>query len=301
MVQLEKVSSNRVSTGILTKYTFPSSSLGGLKTNINVFHPSPPSSSASSASSPVPVLIYLAGLTCTEYTGPQKGGMLIPAGQHGLGMVFVDTSPRGAGLEGEDEDWDFGTGAGFYLNATADKYKKHYNMYDFVVKELPEVLKEANLGLDTSRMSLMGHSMGGHGALSLYLKNPGLYKSASALSPACNPSRTPWGIKAFSNYLDARTKSSPPAEWLEYDSSHLLSSSTAPKGSLHILVDVGTEDNFLKQGQLEPKTLEEAAKASGRGKEEVEVRMQEGFDHSYYFISTFTPEHIAWHAKFLKS
>ncbi|WVQ82715.1 S-formylglutathione hydrolase [Cryptococcus sp. DSM 104549] len=286
MPALEKLSSNRVSTGRLTKYKFPSTSLA-LPTQFNLFVPS-----SASSSSPVPVLFYLAGLTCNEDTGAQKGGFLNKAGEEGLAVVFPDTSPRGAGVEGEDDDWQLGTGAGFYLNATAEKWKKHYNMYDLVVKELPEVLKEADLGLDLSRVSIMGHSMGGHGALSLYLKNPGLYKSASAFAPACNPSRTPWGINAFNNYLLTRTRSHPPSEWWPYDSSMLLSSY---EGTPKILVDVGTEDQFYKDGQLEPQTLTEA------GKEGVEVRMQDGFDHSYYFISTFAPEHVAYHAKHLKA
>ncbi|WWD17727.1 S-formylglutathione hydrolase [Kwoniella shandongensis] len=286
MPALEKVSSNRVSTGSLTKYKFPSSSLS-LPTQFNLFVPS-----SASPSSPVPVLFYLAGLTCNEDTGAQKGAFLNKAGEEGIAIVFPDTSPRGAGVEGEDDDWQLGTGAGFYLNATSEKWKKHYNMYDLVVKELPEVLKEADLGLDFSRVSIFGHSMGGHGALSIYLKNPGQYKSSSAFAPACNPSKTPWGVNAFTNYLNAVTRSSPPSEWLQYDSSHLLQSF---KGDAHILVDVGTEDDFLKKGQLEPKTLERV------GKEGVEVRMQEGFDHSYYFISTFAPEHVAFHAKYLKA
>ncbi|OCF33923.1 S-formylglutathione hydrolase [Kwoniella heveanensis CBS 569] len=286
MPVLEKLSSNRVSTGWLTKYKFPSTSLGGLDTQFNIFVPF-------SSGSSVPVLFYLAGLTCNEDTGAQKGGFLNAAGKEGIAVVFPDTSPRGAGVEGEDDDWQLGTGAGFYINATAEKWKKHYNMYDLMVKELPAVLKEADLGLDFSRWSLFGHSMGGHGALSIYLKNPGLFKSASAFAPICNPAVVPWGIGAFSNYLDYKTRSNPPAEWLQHDSSHLLQNYAAD--DLHILVDVGTGDDFLKKGQLEPGSLERA------GKEGVQVRMQDDYDHSYYFISTFAPEHIAFHAKFLKA
>ncbi|WVW82476.1 S-formylglutathione hydrolase [Kwoniella bestiolae CBS 10118] len=284
---LEKVSSNRVSTGSLTKYKFPSKSLGGLSTQFNIFVPS-----SASSSSPVPVLFYLAGLTCNEDTGAQKGGLLNTAGKEGIAVVFPDTSPRGAGVEGEEDDWQLGTGAGFYLNATAEKWKKHYNMYDLVVKELPEEIKKADLGVDFSRWSIFGHSMGGHGALSIYLKNPGLFRSASAFAPACNPSRTPWGINAFQNYLDTKTRSSPPSEWLPYDSTHLLQNY---QGETNILIDVGTEDDFLKKGQLEPKAI------SDLNKEGVEVRLQDGFDHSYYFISTFAPEHVSYHAKFLKA
>ena len=139
---LTKKSSTRVSTGTLTKYTFPSASLGGLETSFNIFIPD-----SASPSAPVPVLYYLAGLTCTEDTGPQKGGLLNTAGKHALAMVFPDTSPRGAGIEGEEDDWDFGTSAGFYLTATSDKWGKYYNMYDLVVSELPAVLAKADLGL----------------------------------------------------------------------------------------------------------------------------------------------------------
>ncbi|KIR97287.1 S-formylglutathione hydrolase [Cryptococcus deuterogattii 2001/935-1] len=280
MVQLEKISSNKAAGGFLIKYKFPSASLA-LPTQFNVFIPS-----SASPDSPVPVLFYLAGLTCTEDTGAQKGGFLNTAGKEGIALVFPDTSPRGAGVEGEDDDWQLGTGAGFYINAETDKWKKHYNMYDLIVKELPEVLKEANLGLDFSKWSLMGHSMGGHGSLSIYLKNPGLFKSASAFAPICNPAAVPWGTNAFSNYLSSSSS------WLDHDSSALLPEFA---GELKILVDVGTEDQFLKQGQLQPQTLEKA------GKKGVEVRMQDGYDHSYYFISTFGPEHVAFHAKYLKA
>ncbi|RSH92954.1 hypothetical protein EHS25_008402 [Saitozyma podzolica] len=311
MVQLEKISSNRVSTGTLTKYSFPSTSLS-LSTQFNIFIPS-----SASAQSPVPVLWYLAGLTCNEDTGAQKGGFLNSAGEQGVAVVFPDTSPRGRACRVRRTIGSLvrtpetaatippppplPSRAGFYINATNPKWAK-YRMYDLITKELPAVLKEANLGLDLSRMSIMGHSMGGHGALMIYLKNPGLYKSASAFAPACNPSVTPWGINAFSNYLSApapapSSDKEPPAEWLAYDSSHLLKQA-APGENLSVLVDVGTEDKFLKDGQLEPAKLEEAAKGK-QGK--VEVRLQKDFDHSYYFISTFSPEHIAFHAKALKA
>ncbi|WVO12910.1 S-formylglutathione hydrolase [Cryptococcus depauperatus] len=286
MVQLEKLSVNRVSTGYLTKYKFPSTSLS-LSTQFNIFIPS-----SASSSSPVPVLFYLAGLTCNEDTGAQKGGFFNKAGEEGIALVFPDTSPRGSGIEGEDDDWQLGTGASFYINANTEKWKKHYRMYDLIVKELPQVLKGADLGLDFSRWSIMGHSMGGHGALSIYLKNPGLFKSASAFAPICNPSVVPWGINAFSNYIVTRTRSLPPMEWMEHDSYFLFHQY---QGDINILVDVGTDDQFLKAGQLTPEVFEQL------GKEGVQVRRQEGFDHSYYFISTFAPEHIAFHAKHLKA
>lgn len=165
-------------------------------------------------------------------------------------------------------------------------------MYDLIVKELPQALKSAKLGLDFSRWSITGHSMGGHGALTIYLKNPSLFKSCSAFAPICNPSVVPWGKGAFGAYLNTRTRSNPPAEWLAHDASHLLTRSEAPAGSLNILVDVGTADQFLEAGQLTPEALERAAeeraKRSG-GKDDFKVRRQEGYDHSYYFVSTARP------------
>ncbi|WOO83538.1 S-formylglutathione hydrolase [Vanrija pseudolonga] len=293
MTNLTSTSTNRVASGVLTKYTFPSSSLGGLSTSVNVYVPD------SAKSSPAPVLFYLAGLTCTEDTGAQKGGLFNSAGKEGIALVFPDTSPRGAGVEGEDADWQLGTGAGFYIDATEAKWKTHYNMYSFIVDELPSVLKAANLRLDFSRWSITGHSMGGHGALSIYLKNPALFKSASAFAPIANPAVVPWGIGAFTAYLGA-SAGTPPTAWLAHDASHLLANSTAPKGSLHLLVDVGTADQFLTAGQLTPEALERAAEARG-AKGELELRRQEGYDHSYYFISTFSPDHVAFHAKYLKA
>lgn len=294
MPSLEKVQSNKVANGTLTKYSFPSTALGGLSTNINVFLPS-----SASSSSKVPFLTYLAGLTCTEDTGAQKGGFFNTAAEHGIALVFPDTSPRGAGAPGEEDDWDFGTGAGFYVDATANGWEK-YQMYTFVTEELQEVLKEADLGLDFGRQSIFGHSMGGHGALMIYLRNLERYKSASAFAPICNPSAVPWGKKAFNGYIQPCTRSLPPVEWLAYDSSRLLSRLGSDKGKINILADIGTDDKFLKDGQLEPETLKEAAREAGR-EAEVEVRMQEDYDHSYFFISTFAPEHIAWHAKHLKA
>ncbi|EJT49870.1 carboxylesterase [Trichosporon asahii var. asahii CBS 2479] len=291
MSSLKSTAENRVANGTLTKYTVPSKTLG-LDSPVNVFIPP-----GFGPDKPAPVLFYLAGLTCTEDTGAQKGGFFNTAAKEGIALVFPDTSPRGAGVEGEDDDWQLGTGAGFYIDATNEKWK-HYNMYSFITKELPEVL--APLGLDFKRWSITGHSMGGHGALTIYLKDPTRFKSCSAFAPICNPAVVPWGKGAFGAYLNTRTRSNPPAEWLEHDASHLLQASQAPKGSLHMLVDVGTADKFLKDGQLEPQALERAAKDRG-APEELDLRMQDGYDHSYYFISTFSPEHVQFHAKYLKA
>ncbi|KAL1405980.1 hypothetical protein Q8F55_007663 [Vanrija albida] len=293
MPALTATSSNRVAGGTLTKYTFPSASLGGLTTAVNVYVPD------GAAAAPAPVLFYLAGLTCTEDTGAQKAGLFNSAAQHGVALVFPDTSPRGAGVDGEEADWQLGTGAGFYIDATEEKWSKSYNMYSLITDELPAVLGAAGLGLDFSRWSITGHSMGGHGALSIYLKNPSRFRSASAFAPIANPAAVPWGIGAFGAYLGGESVSANPT-WLEHDSSALLAGSKAAPGSLHILVDVGTADQFLAAGQLTPEALEQAAEKRGAAGE-LTLRRQEGYDHSYYFISTFSPEHVAFHAKYLKA
>ncbi|KAJ9126368.1 hypothetical protein QFC24_002104 [Naganishia onofrii] len=287
-MSLKQESRNKAFEGSLTKYSFESSALGGLTAKINVFLPPD-----ASPSHKVPVLYYLAGLTCTEDTGAQKGAFLAEASKQGIAVIFPDTSPRGAGVEGEDKDWDFGTGAGFYLTATSEAYKKNYNMYEHIVNEIPTVLEQANLGIDKSNVSIFGHSMGGHGALSLYLKNPGLYKSASGFAPIANPTECQWGKKAFGGYLAT------PDEGKAYDSTILLSSWPKDR-NLALKVDYGSEDQFYKDGQLRPEAFQEAlSKANTQG--EVEIQKREGYDHSYYFVSTFASEHVAWHAKLLKA
>ncbi|SCV69363.1 BQ2448_2383 [Microbotryum intermedium] len=285
-MSLEQVSRNVTFDGTLTKYKTTSKSLGGLEAHFNVFVPK-----RASDSSKVPVLYYLAGLTCNEDTAPWKGGFIRDAAQQGIALVFPDTSPRGANIEGEDKDWDFGTGAGFYLNATDDKYSKHYNMYDFITSELPSLL--SSLPIDTQRSSIFGHSMGGHGALVLYLKTKGQYRSASAFAPIANPTKAPWGVRAFSGYLKGGVE-----EGQAYDATDLIAQ--AKGQDLHILVDVGTGDDFYKKKQLLPENFIEAAKEAGFSQEQVKVSLHEGYDHSYYFISTFAPDHVKFHAKFLK-
>jgi len=289
---IEKVSSNKTFGGDLIKYKFKSTALGGLDANINVFLPP-----AAARGNKVPVLVYLAGLTCTEDTGAQKGGFLRDAAAENIAILFPDTSPRGAGIEGESDDWDFGVGAGFYLDATHPKYSKHYNMYSHITSELPKVLGEAGLPIDWTRQSVFGHSMGGHGALTLYLssltsKSP--YRSASAFAPISNPVNAPWGQKAFGGYLKGGTEEAK----ARYDATELI---VLAKGTLKILVDCGTGDQFYQQMQLLPETFAKAAEASGHKGTEVTVRMHDEYDHSYYFISTFAPEHVQFHAKALKA
>ncbi|KAF7436621.1 hypothetical protein PC9H_003454 [Pleurotus ostreatus] len=286
---LEKVSSNKAFAGELTKYKFKSAALGGLSANFNIFLP------PNAANEKVPILVYLSGLTCTEDNGAQKGSFLGYASEAGIALLFPDTSPRGAGIEGEDDDWDFGTGAGFYLNSTNPKYSKHYNMLTHVTIELPQVIEAAGLPIDFKRQSIFGHSMGGHGALTLYLASKSKqYRSASAFSPICNPTKCPWGEKAFKGYLQNGIEEAK----AQYDATELIAKTT---DSVHILIDYGTGDNFYKQGQLLPENFLKAARDAGHDELKVRVRSHEGYDHSYYFISTFAADHIHFHANFLKA
>jgi S-formylglutathione hydrolase len=232
---------------------------------------------------------YLAGLTCTEGTFQIKAVAQRYAAEHGIILVSPDTSPRDAGIEGED-DYDFGTGAGFYLDAELEPYSERYRMYSYVTAELPELLRDTFPGkADPERQGIFGHSMGGHGALGLALRNPHLYASVSAFAPVCAPIRAPWGDKAFSNYLGEDRET-----WRGNDASELVREHPFADGR-GILVDQGTEDEFLDE-QLYPHVFEEACEASGQ---KLTLRRQEGYDHSYYFISTFMEDHILHHARAL--
>jgi S-formylglutathione hydrolase len=233
---------------------------------------------------PVPVLYYLAGLTCTEETFPIKAGAQRLAAEHGLMLVAPDTSPRGPRLPGDDASWDFGLAAGFYLDATQAPWSAHYRMYSYVTRELPELVAREFSQADTSRQSIMGHSMGGHGALVCALRNPQQYRSASAFAPIVAPSQVPWGRKAFSNYLGANRD-----EWLAYDATHIVQQS--PRIDT-ILVDQGLGDKFLAE-QLRPDLFEDACRRSGQ---KLQLRRHAEYDHGYYFIQTFMPDHIAFHA-----
>jgi len=285
---LEEISSNRTFGGKLTKYRFKSTVLGDLNAQFNLYLP------PQSNKEHVPLLVYLAGLTCTEDNGAQKGGLFGPAAEEGIAILFPDTSPRGAGIQGEDDDWDFGTSAGFYLDATNSKYSKHYNMYTHVTAELPQVIREAGLPVDLTRQAILGHSMGGHGALTLYLSSSTKqYRSASAFAPISNPMKCPWGQKSFSGYLQGGV----PEAKERYDATELISRATGP---VNILIDYGTADNFYKQGQLLPENFLKAARNAGYDEHSVRVRPQEGYDHSYYFVSTFATDHIRFHAGFLR-
>ncbi|KAE9379121.1 esterase [Stipitochalara longipes BDJ] len=247
--------------------------------------------SAGKTSTKVPVLFYLSGLTCTGDNCAEKGFFQYGASQKGIAVVYPDTSPRGLKIQGEDDSWDFGTGASFYIDATTSPWSKNYKMESYITSELPKALFASFPELDSSRVSITGHSMGGHGALTLFLKNPGMYKSVSAFAPISNPSQCPWGEKAFKGYLGEDREA-----WKKHDASELIKGWKA--GMFEALIDVGTGDNFYKQGQLLPENFEKAAKESGNEKGLV-LRYQDGYDHSYYFISTFSTDHVNHAAKYL--
>jgi S-formylglutathione hydrolase len=234
----------------------------------------------------VPVLYWLSGLTCTDENFMQKAGAQRIAAELGMAIVAPDTSPRGEGVADDpDGAYDFGLGAGFYLNATKPPFSQHYQMYDYVVNELPALI-EAHFPV-TEQRSISGHSMGGHGALTIALKNPHRYNSLSAFSPICHPMDCPWGIKAFRGYLGDDQQ-----QWQQYDSCELMAKS---QQFVPALVDQGSKDNFLDE-QLKPQILVQAAKNKGYP---LELRMQPGYDHSYYFIASFIEDHLRFHAKHL--
>ena len=241
------------------------------------------------AEGPVPVLYYLAGLTCTEETFMIKGGAQRHAAEHGLMLVAPDTSPRDANIDGEEDDWDFGTGAGFYVDAAEEPWSRHYRMYTYVTRELPSVVEE-NFPARPGNAGIFGHSMGGHGALVCALKNPDLFRSVSAFAPVSAPTRVPWGEKAFTGYLGDDREA-----WKAYDASELVRAHPFHDGR-EILVDQGLSDQFLEE-QLLPEALEEACAGSGQP---LTLRRHEGYDHSYYCISTFMGDHVRHHAATLR-
>ena len=232
---------------------------------------------------PVPVLYWLSGLTCTDENFMQKAGAQRVAAELGMAIVAPDTSPRGTDLPGEHESYDFGSGAGFYINATQEPWSAHYRMYDYVTRELPELV-EANFPVTKTR-GISGHSMGGHGALVCHLKNPGFYSSVSAFAPICHPSDCQWGQKAFTNYLGEERD-----DWEAWDATRLIGNA---EEKLPLLIDQGTDDEFLSD-QLKPGALEQAAICSHYP---LELRYQDGYDHSYFFISTFIEDHLRHHAR----
>jgi S-formylglutathione hydrolase len=235
----------------------------------------------------VPVLYWLSGLTCTEENFIVKAGAQRIAAELGIAIVVPDTSPRGLNLSGEAESYDFGLGAGFYVDATEDPWARNYRMYSYVSDELPKLVS-ANFPIDPSRAGILGHSMGGHGALTIALKSPGAYKSVSAFAPICSPMRCPWGEKALTGYLGTDR-----ARWRAYDTTALIEDRgwNGPP----LLVDQGGQDPFLAT-QLKPELLKEAC---AQRNIRLDLRMREGYDHSYFFIATFIEDHLRFHARLL--
>lgn len=242
------------------------------------------------SSARIPVLYYLAGLTCTEETFMIKAGAQRVAAELGLMLVAPDTSPRGLNLPGESDSWDFGTGAGFYVDATEQPWSRHYRMYSYVTQELRSLI-ETHFPADPGRTGVLGHSMGGHGALVIALRNPDIYRSVSAFAPISAPRRCPWGQKAFSGYLGTDQ-----GQWAAYDASEIAAGVTDAASRPPILVDQGLADQFLEE-QLHPHLLEEACRKSGL---RLTLRRHEGYDHGYYGISSFMEEHLRHHAALLK-
>jgi len=232
---------------------------------------------------PAPVLTFLAGLTCTEENFIVKAGAQRVAAELGVIVVAPDTSPRGPDVADAEGEYDLGKGAGFYLDATREPWSRHYRMYSYIARELPELIA-ANFPVDVGRRGIFGHSMGGHGSLTIHLRHPELYRSVSAFSPIVAPSQVPWGQKAFTNYLG-----DDPMAWASYDATRLVGKTPSPA---HILIDQGEKDQFLAD-QLKPELFARACAAAGQ---RLTLRTQPGYDHSYFFIATFIEDHLRWHA-----
>ncbi len=279
---LELISEHTCFGGVQRFYQHASSEIG-LPMRFSVYLP------PQATHAVVPAVMFLAGLTCTEETFMAKAGAQRRAAELGLALIAPDTSPRGAGVAGEADSWDFGAGAGFYLDATQAPWSKHYRMESYLTAELLPLLGRA-LPINLERLGLFGHSMGGHGALTLALKHPAWFKSVSALAPICAPSQCPWGEKAFTGYLGADR-----AAWAAHDASALMAAQTAAPYPGGILIDQGMADKFLPT-QLHPELLEAACASVGQP---LTLRRHEGYDHGYYFISTFMADHLAHHAKVL--
>ena len=276
---LETISTSKAHEGVQGVYRHQSRETGTPMT-FSVFTPP-----GASAANPRPVVWWLSGLTCTHANVTDKGEYRRACAELGLVFVVPDTSPRGEGVPGDpDGASDFGLGAGFYLDATEPPYAANYRMESYVLRELPELVA-ASFPVDMARQSILGHSMGGHGALTLALRNPDRYRAVSAFAPISAPSQVPWGIKAFSRYLGEDREA-----WARHDASALIEAGVRVG---EILVDQGDADPFLET-QLRPDLLEAACRRAGQP---LKLRMRPGYDHSYNFISTFMADHLAWHAK----
>ncbi|NND00676.1 MAG: S-formylglutathione hydrolase [Gammaproteobacteria bacterium] len=278
---MQQVSASKIFAGQQLQYQHSSAVLG-CDMQFSIYLP-PQAESAK-----VPVLYWLSGLTCTDQNFVTKAGAQRYAAEHGIAIVCPDTSPRGDDIPDDpDGNWDFGKGAGFYVDATQVPWSANYQMYSYVVEELP-MLVNAGFAVEPERTAISGHSMGGHGALTIALKNPEKFKSVSAFAPIVSPSNCPWGEKALGNYIGDKI-----SEWAEYDTCFLiLDAAVEPESRLPVLVDQGTADNFLQE-QLKTELLVEASAGANYP---MSIRYQDGYDHSYYFIASFIGEHIQFHA-----
>lgn len=277
MTTIETVSGQRCFGGTQGFHTHDSEACGGAM-RFAVYLP------PAAEKGPVPVLWYLAGLTCTAETFTIKAGAQRLAAELGLALVMPDTSPRDTGIAGATGDWEFGEGAGFYLDATEAPWAERFRMYSYVVDELPRVVAE-HFPLDMGRQGIVGHSMGGHGALTIALRNPGRFRSVSAFAPIVAPASVPWGEKAFPRYLGDDRKA-----WKRYDATELVKEGARFDGT--ILIDQGEADGFLLN-QLQPQRFEAACEDAGQ---KLDLRMRSGYDHSYYFIQSFIEDHLRHHA-----
>ncbi|MBP7352565.1 MAG: S-formylglutathione hydrolase [Comamonas sp.] len=240
----------------------------------------------------VPAVLYLAGLTCTEETFMTKAGAQRLAAELNIALIAPDTSPRGANVPGESDSWDFGVGAGFYLDAQQAPWEQNWRMESYLIEELLPLLAR-HLPIDTQRLGIFGHSMGGHGALTLALRHPGVFKSLSAFAPIANPVNCPWGQKAFAGYLGSNQ-----AAWAQHDATRLMESQGKPPYPAGILIDQGLADKFLIEKQLLPEALEAACAQLGQP---LTLRRHAGYDHGYYFIQTFIDDHLRHHAQQLQA
>ena len=282
--QMELLSDHACFGGVQRFYRHDSREIG-LPMKFSVFLP--PQILIDKAGGKVPALIYLAGLTCTEETFMIKASAQRLAAQLGLALITPDTSPRGANLPGEAEHWDFGVGAGFYLDATQAPWSQHYRMETYITAELLPLLT-STLPIQPGRIGIFGHSMGGHGALTLALRHTELFKSVSAFSPICAPRHCSWGRKAFTGYLGADEST-----WAEHDATALMAKLNAAPYPGGILIDQGLADQFLAE-QLQPHLFEAACAKAGQA---LQLRWHAGYDHGYYFIATFMADHLNHHAR----
>ena len=283
MMSIERIKNDKIFAGNVEVYRH-SSKVNHCDMQFSVFRPKQEQHSS------VPLLTWLSGLTCTEDTFMFKAGALKKASDLGIMILAPDTSPRGDNVpDDENGAYDFGLGAGFYVNATKSPWQTHYNMYDYVTKELPGIIT-SNFNVDKSRFGIFGHSMGGHGALTIGLRNPDLYRSISAFAPICNPMNCPWGIKALGNYLGDNSSA-----WSEYDATEIVLAGNYGSPQNLIRIDQGLADEFLER-ELSTDKFEQACKESELA---IDIHRHVGHGHGYYFISTFIDDHLQHHAKYL--